>query len=179
MNVDEGGSDYGLCDGACDENRTRMTNLERNLLEPTRMRLWPDLLAPQGTIIDSGLGPAKGVAELYAQAWTGAAAETQAATARRVQRARQAAAGRAPQPCLGLGLQVRHHQRRPHAETAPRRRRGQRSRQCGWPRTRRNIIAGRALHDRLVLAGSAVDIGRPPCDCRRHCGDERTSASNR
>ncbi len=26
--------------------------------------------------------------------------------------------GRAPQPCLGLGLPVRHHQRRPHAETA-------------------------------------------------------------
>jgi hypothetical protein len=33
--------------------------------------------------------------------------------------------------------------------------------------------------DRLVLAGSAVDISRPPCACRRHCGDERTSASNR
>ena len=32
------------------------------LLEPTRMRLWPDLLAPQGTIIDSGLAPAKGPA---------------------------------------------------------------------------------------------------------------------
>jgi hypothetical protein len=28
----------------------------------------------------------------------------------------------------------------------------------------RNITVGRALHDRLVLAGSAVDIGRPPCD---------------
>ena len=42
------------------------------------------------------------------------------------------------------------------------------------PAARRNIIAGRALHDRLVLAGSAVDIGRPPSDCRRHCGDERT-----
>jgi transposase InsO family protein len=56
---------------------------------------------------------------------------------------------------------------------------GQRSRQCGRPRPRRNIVAGRALHDRLVLAGSAVDLGRPPCDCRRHCGDERTSASNR
>src|SRR5215211_9143195 len=54
---------------------------------------------------------------------TGAASETQAATARQVHRARQAAAGRAPQPCLGLGLPVRHHQRRPHAETAPRRRR--------------------------------------------------------
>jgi hypothetical protein len=192
------------------------------------MRLWPDLLASQGTIIDSGLGPAKGrrttavgllcscsgllkhaaattrprhrpavevrrAAELYAQGWTGAAAETQ--TARRVHRARQAAASRALQPCLGLGLAVRHHQRRPHAETAPRRRRvhpahcstsqrlkellGQRPRQCGRPRVRRNIIAGRALHDRLVLAGSAVDLGRPPCDCRRPCGDERTSASNR
>ena len=56
---------------------------------------------------------------------------------------------------------------------------GQRSRQYGRPRARRTIIAGRALHDRLVLARSAVDIGRPPCDCRRHCGDERTSASNR
>jgi hypothetical protein len=54
---------------------------------------WSDLLAPRGTIIDSGLGPAKSVGELCAQAWTGAAAETQAATARRVQRARQAAAG--------------------------------------------------------------------------------------
>src|SRR5215218_10972669 len=37
---------------------------------------------------------------------------------------------------------------------------GQRSRWCGRPRARRNIIAGRALHDRLVFAGSAVDIGR-------------------
>jgi hypothetical protein len=36
---------------------------------------------------------------------------------------------------------------------------GQRSRQCGRPRARRNIIAGRALQDRLVIAGSAVDIG--------------------
>ena len=33
--------------------------------------------------------------------------------------------------------------------------------------------------DRLVLVGSTVDLGRPPCDCRRHCGDERTSARNR
>jgi AcrR family transcriptional regulator len=31
--------------------------------------------------------------------------------------------GPSAQPCLGLGLPVRHHQRRPHAETAPRRRR--------------------------------------------------------
>src|SRR5829696_2653336 len=93
--------------------------------------LWPDLLAPQGTIIDSGLGPAKGVAELYAQAWTGAAAKRKRQRLGESKRARQAAAGRAPQPCLVLGLQVRHHQRRPHAEIAPRRRRGQRSRQCG------------------------------------------------
>jgi hypothetical protein len=34
------------------------------LLEPTRMRLGPDLLAPQGTIIDSGLAPVKGPAQL-------------------------------------------------------------------------------------------------------------------
>jgi hypothetical protein len=29
------------------------------LPEPTRMRLWSDLLAPRGTVIDCGLGPAK------------------------------------------------------------------------------------------------------------------------
>jgi hypothetical protein len=36
-----------------------------------------------------------------------------------------------------------------------------------------------ALEAVQPAARSAVDIGRPPCDCRRHCGDDRTSASSR
>ena len=43
ISVDEGGSDYGLRDGAGDENRTRMTNLE-GICAPARA----DSDAPSG-----------------------------------------------------------------------------------------------------------------------------------
>jgi hypothetical protein len=65
ISVDEGGSDYGLRHGAGEGNRTRMTSLQ-GICAPARAPLgcafWSDLLAPRGTIIDSGLGPAKGPA---------------------------------------------------------------------------------------------------------------------
>jgi hypothetical protein len=35
-------------------------------------------------------------------------------------------------------------------------------------------IAGRALPDRLVFVGSALDMGETSLDCRRHRGDDRT-----